>query len=103
MPQDNDKPALKIDFEGFDPIGLKSTAELSKDVTKYGVEAAKVFLNATCKPLLEEFGLALRDKVTNWKLSNILSMLEKAHGKLVYDLEAGELKINPPVAYQILE
>src|SRR6185312_2431899 len=103
MAENEDKPVLKIDFEGFDPVGLKSAAELSKEATKFGLEAAKVFLNATCKPLLEEFGLAMSDKITNWRLSNILKMLEKAKGKLVYDPDVGQLKINPRVAYQIVE
>jgi len=103
MAENEDKPALKIDFEGFDPFGLKSAAELSKDATKFGLEAAKVFLNATCKPLLEEFGLGLRDKFTNWRLTNIINMLEKAQGKLCFNLETQTLKIDPRVAYQIVE
>lgn len=103
MAENDDKPALKIDFEGFDPLGLKSAAELSKEATKFGLEAAKVFLNATCKPLLEEFGFGLRDKFTNWRLTNVISMLEKAQGKLCFDPETQTLKIDPRVAYQIVE
>ena len=103
MSEETGKPTLNVSFEGFDPMGFKSAAELSKEATKFGLEAAKVFLNATCKPLLEEFGLGLRDKFTNWRLSNVISMLEKAQGKLMFDPETQTLKIDPRVAYQIVE
>lgn len=103
MAENEGKPTLKIDFDGLDPFGLKSAAELSKEATKFGLEAAKVFLNATCKPLLEEFGLGIRDKFTNWRLTNVIRMLEKAQGKLRFDPESQTLQIEPRVAYQIVE
>ena len=103
MAEENEKPKIKIGIEGFDPLGLKSAGEIAKDATKFGIDSAKAFLKLTCKPLLEEIGLMLRDQFTNWKLNNILKMLEKADGKLSYDPEKEKLVIDPRVAYQIVE
>jgi len=103
MEDENDKPKLKLSIEGFDPLGLKSLGEISKEVVEFGLDGAKEFLKFTCKPLLEEFGLLARDQFTNWRLSNIIKMLEKAKGKLQYDPEKEKLIIDPRVAFQIVE
>ena len=103
MGEEKDKSGFKISIDGFDPLGLKSVGEITKETVKFGIGGAKEFLKLTCKPLLEEFGLALKDQFTNWKLLNIVKMLEKAKGKIKYDLEKEKLVIDPRVAYQIVD
>lgn len=88
---------------GFDPIGFKALGQAGEKIVDFGIEGTKAFLEATSKPLLEEFGLLVRDKVTYWKLNNIIRMLEKAKGKLRYDNEKEKLVIDPRVALQITE
>ena len=103
MEEEKDKPNFKFSIEGFDPLGLKSLGEISKEAVEFGIDGAKEFLKLTCKPLLEEFGLLARDQFTNWRLLNIIKMLEKAKGKLQYDPEKEKLVIDPRVAYQIVD
>lgn len=103
MSSEDEKSKLKISVEGFDPLGLKSAGEIAKETTKFGLDAAREFLKLTCKPLLEEFGLTVRDQFTNWKLNNIIKMLERAKGKLQYDLTKEKLVLDPRVAYQIID
>ena len=100
---EEDKPQIKIGIEGFDPLGLKAAGEISKEIVHLGIEGIKHFLNLTCKPLLEEIGFGLRDKWASWRLMNVISMLEKAQGKLRYDAEKEKLVIAPRVAFQIVE
>lgn len=103
MTEEKDKAGINISFEGFDPFGLKVTGEISKHISQFGIDAAKAFLNTTCKPLLAELGLGGKDIVRNWRLLNIIKMLEKAQGKLKYDYEKENLVIDPRVAFQIVE
>ena len=100
---DDKKTSDPLNFAGFDPLGLKAAAEISKDVVKFGLDGVKVFLNLTCKPLLEELGFGFRDKWSNWRLLNVVSMLEKSQGKLKYDSENEKITIDPRVAFQIAE
>jgi len=100
---EDDKSKLKISIDGFDPLGLKSAGEISKQFVQLGIDSIKVFLNLTCKPLLEELGLGAKDIGRNWRLLNTIKMLEKAKGKLSYDLDIEELAIDPRVAFQIVE
>ncbi|MGQ7852782.1 Abi-alpha family protein [Pedobacter sp. WC2501] len=98
---------IKVDLDGFDPLGMKAVGETLSDsiegTSKLGLKAAKQFLSLTCKPLFEEFGLIMRDKLSTYRLNNIVKVLEKAEGKLTFDLTTETLKINPRIAYQIIE
>ena len=100
---EENKPKISISFEGFDPLGLKSVGEITKEATTFSIDAARAFLNLTCRPLLEELGLAGKDIVRNWRLTNTVSMLNKAQGKLKYDVETERIVIDPRVAFQIVE
>ncbi|SDM91166.1 hypothetical protein SAMN05421813_12837 [Daejeonella rubra] len=97
------QPLIDISVDGFDPLGLKSVGEISKKSVEFGLDAAREFLKLTCKPLLEELGLVMRDQFTSWKLNNIIKLLEKAKGKMHYDLENEKLVLDPRVAYQIID
>ncbi|HTN19704.1 MAG TPA: Abi-alpha family protein [Pelobium sp.] len=100
---DQEKPKVKLSLEGFDPLGLKSAGEILKKSVDFGIDGAKEFLKLTCKPFLEEVGLGFKDKATNWRLTNIVTTLDKAKGKFQYDSENEKIGINPKIAYQIIE
>jgi hypothetical protein len=36
MAEEQKKPTLKLWLEGFDPLGLKSVGEISKEVVEFG-------------------------------------------------------------------
>jgi hypothetical protein len=103
MSDESKKTDFKFSIEGFDPLGLKSAGEIAKETLGFGIDGAKEFLKLTCKPLLEELGLLMKDKIANWRLQNIVNMLEKAQGKLQYNPDMEKLVIDPRVAYQIVE
>lgn len=95
-------PLKELDVFGLTPVG-EAVGRSIDSTTKAGLKGAEKLLSLTCKPLLEELGLILRDKLSSYKLNNIIRTLEKAEGKLIYDLENNRLTINPRVAYQIVE
>lgn len=97
-----EKSSGKFSIE-LDLFGLKSAGEASKQVTQLGIDGVKTFLNLTCRPLLEEIGLGLTDKYRTWRLTNIIQVIEKAQGKLKYDLGKEKIVIDPRVAFQIAE
>ncbi len=95
-------PLEDLDVFGLTPVG-KAVGRTVDATTKAGLKGAEKLLSLTCKPLLEELGLILRDKLSNYRLNNIIKTLEKAGEKLIYDIENSKLTINPRVAYQIVE
>lgn len=95
-------PLQELDVFGLVPVG-EAVGRSIDSTTKAGLKGAEKLLSLTCKPLLEELGLILRDKLSTYRLSNVIKTLEKADGKLIYDLENNRLTINPRVAYQIVE
>ena len=60
-------------------------------------------IKSVCIPALDEVGLLLRDKVRYWRLNNILSILDKAKGKLHYENEELKIQAHPRVALSIIE
>jgi hypothetical protein len=92
-----------LGFESFDPLGTKAVGEAGKLATDFLISTAKVLLNSICKPALEELGLLVRDKIQNWRLLNIVRMLEKANGKLDFNGKELKLKAHPKVGIKIIE
>lgn len=64
-----------------DILGIKSVADVGHEFAKATVDGVSSFLEIVCKPVLEEFGYLLRDKVRQWRLNNIIRTLEKAKGQ----------------------
>jgi hypothetical protein len=71
---DNNSKALDI-------LGIKPIADSINIVTKETLAGASSFLGRICLPAAEEFGLLLRDKVSNWRLNNQIRMLQKSEVK----------------------
>ncbi|HEY4286955.1 MAG TPA: Abi-alpha family protein [Puia sp.] len=86
-----------------DPLGIKPLGEAVNTIVKKTFEGIEAFLQATCKPALDELGQMLRDHVRVWRLNNALKIVNKAKEK--FEIQAGEiqLKANPKVALAIIE
>ena len=87
----------------LDILGIKPIGEAANTAVNKTFEGVQGFLKSVCMPALDEIGLLMRDKVRNWRLNNILKILEKAKGKL--DFEGGDLQIqaHPRVALSIID
>lgn len=89
--------------KSLDILGVKPVSEAINTVVTKSIEGAESFLKTVCTPALEEFGLMYRDKVRNWRLSNVSKMLEKAQGKLEFIDDKLQIKAHPRVALAIIE
>lgn len=85
-----------------DILGLAPYGESLKIVTKGGIEGISKFLDITCRPLLEEFGLWARDNFRVWRFKNLYNVLSKAKGKVTYQ-EGQIMMVNPQLGYAIAE
>lgn len=87
-----------LDIFGIKPIG----DAINTSVTK-SFEGIEGFLKRVCAPALEEVGLLLRDQVRQWRLNNILQILQKAQGKMEFRDEQLQIKAHPRVALSIID
>ncbi|HTA84060.1 MAG TPA: Abi-alpha family protein [Bacteroidia bacterium] len=94
---------MEDDQKGLDILGIKPISKAIDTTVTKTFEGIESFLGSVCKPALDEIGLMLRDTIRNWKLKNILRIIEKAKGKI--DQKDGELhiKAHPRVALSIIE
>nr|WP_298659746.1 hypothetical protein [uncultured Flavobacterium sp.] len=88
----------ELDIFGIKPIG----DAINTSVTK-SFEGIEGFLKRVCAPALEEVGLLLKDQVRQWRLNNILQILQKAQGKVEFRDEQLQIKAHPRVALSIIE
>lgn len=86
-----------------DILGIKPYGEAVSTVVKKSFDAIEGFLSITCKPVLEELGNMMKDKVRVWRLNNILKVLEKSKGKFDFSNDNIQLTANPKVALAIIE
>ena len=64
-------------LEDFDPLGLKNTTGIMKSIVEKSLDGFGAVLSKVCEPAAEEFGLMLRDKVSNWREKNAKAVLTK--------------------------
>ena len=64
-----------------DILGIEPICKAGQQVTQAVIDGVSSFLNAVCKPGLEELGFIMKDEVRQWRLLNILRILEKAVGR----------------------
>lgn len=86
------------DVFGIEPIGKALEVAVTKSFE--GIEG---FLKLVCAPALEEVGLLVKDQVRYWRLKNVLSIFEKAKGKMEFNDDTLQLKANPRVGLSIIE
>ena len=89
--------------EIHDILGIKPYGEMALQVTQAAIDGVSSFLNAVCKPGLEELGYLVKDQVRHWRLCNILRMLEKAKGRMSFDGQELNLCANARVGLSIME
>jgi hypothetical protein len=65
-----------------DLSGVPSSGEALNTVAKETVDSASAFLRGICLPAAEEFGLLLRDKVSDWRAKNALEITREAEAIL---------------------
>jgi hypothetical protein len=93
----------KEENKSLDILGIKPISSAIDKTTEGTLKGIGEFLSLVCKPALGEFGFLLQDKVRNWRLNNVVKMLEKAKGKLEYENGSLEVKSHPRVAISIIE
>ena len=67
--------------KSLDLLGIKPISNSVNTLSKAAVDGASSFLSRVCLPASEEFGLLLRDKISNWRLNNHIKMIHKAQKK----------------------
>lgn len=90
-------------MEIHDIFGIKPIGETAQQVTQVAIDGAKSFLEAVCKPGLEEMGIMIKDNVRIWRLNNIIRMLDKAKGRMCFDGQDLNLCANARVGLSIME
>ena len=63
------------DDKAFDLLGIKGLSDSVKATTQGLLDGAAAFLSRVCLPAAEEFGLALRDRISAWRAKNAAQML----------------------------
>lgn len=93
----DDKPKVS------DVFGLAKYGEAVNTVTKGVVDGASAFLSRICLPAAEEFGFALKDRVSAWRVENAAKIAAKAAAKLSPELlEAEQLHAHPRLVMKAL-
>ena len=90
-------------MEIHDIFGIEALGQAGLKVTEATVEGISTFLKTVFKPGLEELGFLVKDQVRVWRLNNILSVLEKAKGRLEFDGQELNLTANARVGLAIME
>ena len=67
------------DNKALDLLGIKGISDSVRVATQGTIEGAAAFLSRLCLPAAEEFGLALRDRISWWRAKNASRMLDRAN------------------------
>lgn len=72
---------INFDTKDFDPFGAKPAGKAIgsaiDQATIISFKALEGFLTVICKPLVEELGLLCQDRISAYRLRNIISVLKK--------------------------
>ncbi|CAN5395377.1 hypothetical protein BH09BAC1_BH09BAC1_28440 [soil metagenome] len=91
------------DTKAVDLFGIKPFGDAFNTTVSKSLEGVEGFLKIVCAPALEEVGLMLRDQVRQWRLNNILRIITKAQGKLIFENGELQIKAHPRVILSIIE
>ncbi len=92
---------MEKDKSSLDILGVKGISESIKIITQASVDGAQAFLSRVCLPVAEEFGLLLKDYVSNWRKTNTIGILSSAE-EMAKD-RIGKETISPRIVYEILD
>jgi hypothetical protein len=89
--------------KSLDILGLKPVAESINTITKGTVAGASAFLSLICLPAAEEFGLLLKDQVSEWRANNAIKIANKAQSLLEKGEEKVVVSAPPRIIYSTIE
>ncbi len=89
--------------KSLDLLGIKGLSDSVKLATERCLDGAAAFLSRVCLPALEEFGLALRDRVSAWRARNATKILSAANDLLNAKQPGTQDKIHPRLVHAVLE
>lgn len=89
--------------KSLDILGIKPVAESINTITKASVDGASAFLSRICLPAAEEFGLLLKDKVSNWRSKNAVRIANKAQVLLEQKGGSENVSSHPRLIYSTIE
>ena len=70
---------MVTDNKALDLLGIKGLSDSVRVATQGFIDGAAAFLSRLCLPAAEEFGLALRDRISHWRAKNAVRMLNRAN------------------------
>ncbi|MDB6155639.1 MAG: hypothetical protein JWL90_4092 [Chthoniobacteraceae bacterium] len=70
------------DSKSLDLFGAKPAADALKIGTEAICKGAAAFLSRICLPAAEEFGLLVRDRISQWRAENAAKIAQKAEAKI---------------------
>lgn len=89
--------------KSLDLLGLAPYGEAIKLSIEKGFEGAQAILSRICLPAADELGLLFQDKIRHWRLNNIIKIIQKAEGKLVFENDNLNLTAHPRVIKEIID
>ncbi len=88
--------------KSLDILGVKPVADAVNTTVTATVGGASAFLSRICLPAAEEFGLLLREKVSNWRRQSALKITSLAESKIDGSL-LGKVSAHPRIVCEIIE
>ena len=91
------------DDKALDLLGIKGLSDSVKATTQGLLGGASAFLSRVCLPAAEEFGLALRDRVSAWRAGNAARMLSGTNTIYLSNNPDPADRLSPRLAYVAIE
>ena len=91
------------DDKALDLLGIKGLSDSVKATTQGLLDGAAAFLSRVCLPAAEEFGLALRDRVSAWRAGNAAKMLSRANSIYLSNNPSPVDRLSPRLAHVAIE
>ena len=91
------------DNKALDLLGIKGISDSVRVATQGTIEGAAAFLSRLCLPAAEEFGLALRDRISCWRAKNAARMLNRANELQLSRSPNPTERLSPRLAHLAIE
>ena len=89
--------------KSLDILGIKPIGDALGKLAGATVDGASAFLSRICLPAAEEFGLLLRDRVREWRATNLANIVLKSEEKLNEISQSSAAHAHPRLVSNILE
>jgi len=90
---------MTTDDKHGDSLGIRPAAE----AIKAAVGTAQAFLERICGPAADEFGLLLKDRVSDWRMRSALRIVAKAQTRWAELPDNEQVKAHPRLVMKVLE